>query len=82
VQLLWQVQQLLPLALHQFAHRDARPLGDDLGDVGLCDLLLEQALAARPLGQGGLRLLQLALEGHEGAVLELRRPVWRREREG
>ena len=40
------VEQLLDLALEHPGHRDAGPLGDDLGDVLRVDLLLEHALVA------------------------------------
>src|SRR5215510_5579766 len=39
------VEQLLNLAFHEAAHRDVRPLADDLGDVLLVDLLLQHPLA-------------------------------------
>ena len=45
VQPVLHVQQLLGLALHQAADRDARPARDDLGDVVGVDLLLEQERA-------------------------------------
>ena len=43
VQALLHVDELLDLALHEPADRDAGPLGDDLGDVLGGDLLLEEA---------------------------------------
>ena len=46
VQPLLHVDQLLDLALHQLRDRDAGPLGHDLGDVLVVDLLLEEAAVA------------------------------------
>ena len=70
VQALLHVQQLLGLALHQAADRDAGPAADDLGDVVGVDLLLEQdrsgpsARELPPLGE-------LLLELRSRAVLQL-----------
>jgi len=52
VQPLLEVDELLDLALHQARDGNARPLGDDLGDVLGVDLLLQV---------GGLALLRLEL---------------------
>ena len=46
VQHLVEAQQLLALALHQPRDRDARPAGDDLGDLVLGHLLAQQARSA------------------------------------
>ena len=68
VQHLLEAQQLLLLALHQPGHGNARPLGDDLGDLLLGDLLLQQRapLAALLLQRG-----EFALELRQAAVAEL-----------
>ena len=55
VQALLHVDQLLDLALHQAGDGDAGPLGDDLGDVLLGDLL-GQHRAAIAVELGELRL--------------------------
>ena len=41
MQLLLQVEQLLPLALHHFADRDTRPTRYDIGNIIAIDLLLD-----------------------------------------
>ena len=70
------VQQLLALALDELRHGDARPLGDDLGDLLAVDFLLDHrgavglSLAERILG--GLELL---LELAQLAVLDARRAL-------
>ena len=51
VQPLLHLQQLLDLAFHQPADRDAGPAADDLGDVLLVDFLLEHPLVLLQLGQ-------------------------------
>ena len=68
-----EAQQLLALALDQPRHRDAGPLGDDLGDLLLGHLLAQQLVAAAV--DAGLLLAQLCLELRQLAVLELRRAV-------
>ena len=68
VQALLHVDELLDLALHEAADRDARPFGDDLGDVLGGDLLLQEAgVPVGPL----LGLEQLALELRDAAVAQL-----------
>ena len=56
VQALFHLEQLLDLAFHQPADRDAGPLADDAGDVFFVDFLLEHAL-------GLLQFLKAALPG-------------------
>ena len=59
------MDQLLGLALEQPVDRDARPAGDDGGDVVLVDLLLDhRVLGPRALGE-------LALERRDLAVADL-----------
>ena len=70
VKLLLQAEELLHLAFHQLRDRDARPPRDDLGDVFLVDLFLDEPATA-PGRQRRFRLLQLALEGRQRAVLQL-----------
>ena len=48
VQALLHVDQLLGLALEQAVDRDARPAGDDDGDVVLVDLLLDHRVSRAP----------------------------------
>ena len=45
VQSLFHVNELLDFAFHQAAHRNVRPLADDLGDVLFVHFLLEHPLA-------------------------------------
>ena len=56
------LDELLDLALEEPRHRDARPLGHDLGDVLLVDLLLEEPALAVLLGQARVLRLELLLE--------------------
>ena len=73
MQALLHVDQLLDLALHQARDRDARPLGDDLGDLLVGDLLVQQARLRRvQLAQPLLLLGQLGLELRDLAVAQLR----------
>ena len=67
------VNQLLDFAFHQPAHRNVRPLRDDLGDVLLVDLFLQQARALRRLRAARLGLMDALLEIGDAAVLQLRR---------
>ena len=69
------MEQLLQLAFQHPRHRDARPLGHDLGHVLGVDLLLEHPLAALVVGQAGFLGLELLLEGGQDAVAQLRRLV-------
>ena len=72
VQHVFHAHELAHLALHEPAHGDAGPLGDDLGDVLLVDLLLQHLLLGLELVQA-LRLLRdLGVEVAHGAVAELR----------
>ena len=59
------------LTLHEAGHRDAGPLGHDLGDVLRVDLLLEHAGAALEVGERDARLLDLALDLGDAAVADL-----------
>src|SRR6185295_12738148 len=70
-----QSQELLPLPLDEPRDRDARPLGDDLGNLVLRDLLAQQALALLLLLQPLLLDLEARLELRELSVTELRRSV-------
>src|ERR671937_120163 len=62
------MDQLLGLALEQARDRDARPPGDDLGDVVLVDLLLDHRL---PLGHRTVASRELPLERRPLAVADL-----------
>ncbi len=55
-------QELLTLALHQRRDGDAGPAGDDIGDLGVGDLLPQQALPAGGLLQLGGLVRKLLLE--------------------
>ena len=65
------LDELLDLGLEEARHRDARPLGDGLGDVLFVDLLLQHALALLELGELRVLRLELAVELDQRAVLEL-----------
>ena len=69
-----QVEQLLPLALHQLGHRDAGPALDDAGDLFLRDLIPQQGAGSALVGDG-LFGLQLLFQLGNPAVLQLRGPV-------
>ena len=66
------MNQLLDFPFHQPAHRDVRPLRDDVGDVLLVNFFLEQTRAARAL-RGGIRLLDAFLQLGDASVLQLGR---------
>ena len=70
VQPLFHLEQLLDLALHQLADRNAGPAADDRGDVFLVDFLLEHAAAG---GEARLAVADLLLERRQPAVLQLGR---------
>src|SRR5262249_5640546 len=72
VEMLFEVDELLTLALDELRDGDAGPAGDDLGDVLLVDLLLQQAPAA-VVARGEARLVvrEPLLELRELAVAEL-----------
>ena len=70
VQAPFERDELLHLALEQARDGDARPGGDDLGDVVGRDLLVEQALAAVRL-ERGLLVLELACELGQAPVAQL-----------
>ena len=61
----FQVQQLLPLTLHELCHRDACPPLHNPGDLLLGDLVPEQVVL---LGPGGIALLlfQLLFQVRDG----------------
>ncbi len=61
------MDQLLGLALEQLVDGDARPPGDDRGDVVVVDLLLDHR---RRLGSR-LALRELRLQGRQLAVADL-----------
>ena len=65
-----QVQQLLPLALHQTGHGDAGPPLDDAGDLLLGDLIPQQRAGLALVGDLLLRL-QRFLQLWNPAVLQL-----------
>jgi len=68
---LFHVNQLLDFAFHQSAHRDVRPLADDVGDVFFVDFFLQHALALLGFGQACLFVADLLLELRHAAVLQL-----------
>ena len=75
VQHVLHADELRHLALHEPAHGDAGPLGDDLGDVLLVDLLLQHLLLGLELVEArGLRL-DLGVELAHRAVAQLRGPL-------
>ena len=65
-----EMQQLLGLALVEPRDRDARPRGDDGGDVLVGHLVVDHA---RALLLDGLRRGELLLDARDGLVVELRR---------
>ena len=64
-----QMQQLLPLALHQLFHRDAGPAGHDAGDLLVGDAVPQQAGLLFLIGQLLLGF-QLFLQAGQLAVLQ------------
>ncbi len=73
MQHLFEVYQLLDLALHEPRDGDAGPPSDDLGDVLLVDLLLEDPHLGLERLERVLLLRHLGLELGEPAVAELGR---------
>ena len=73
VQAVFHLEQLLDFAFHQPAHRNARPLADDFGDILFVDLFLEHALDRLQALQARLLVLDLRLEFRDAAVLQFRR---------
>ena len=69
------LDELLDLALEEAGHRDAGPLGDDLGHILLVDLLLQEPPLPVLLGQARVPGLEPLLELVEGAEPQLGRPV-------
>ncbi len=70
-QALLHLDELLDLGLEQPGDGDARPLGDDLGDVLLVDLLLQHAAVLLHLGEPRVLGLEALVELHQGAVAQL-----------
>ena len=75
LEVLLEVEELLHLALHEAAHRHAGPLGHDLGDVLLVDLLLQHAQPALELVEALAGLVDPALELGDEAVADLGGPL-------
>ncbi len=74
LQVVFQLDQLLQLALHELAHGNAGPLGDHVGDVVRADLFLEHARAALNTLQLRGFVLHLGVQAGKHAVLNLGRP--------
>ena len=68
---LFHVNQFLDFAFHQPAHRDVRPLGDDLRDVFFVYFLFQHALALLQLSEVPFLFANLPLEIRQTAVLQL-----------
>ena len=66
-----QVEQLLPLALHQAGNGDAGPAFDDPGDLLIGDLIPEQGGVLLAFLGKGFFLRQLLLQGRQTAVFQL-----------
>ena len=75
VQAGFHLDQLLDLALDQAAHRDARPLRDDLGDVLLVHFLFEHPAFPLEFGEGLVLLLETSVEFQLLAVLDAGHPL-------
>ncbi len=75
MEVLFQANELLHLALHQPAHGDAGPGRDDLGHILLGHLLVQHLPVALELLQGGVVLLELLLELDQRPEAELRRSL-------
>ena len=69
------MQKLLHLAFQELGDGDTGPAADHLGDVLLVDLLLDQGRPALLLGELHRLVLELILQLHERAVLQLGRLV-------
>src|SRR5688572_12583641 len=67
------LEELLDLAFHQAADRNAGPLADHFGDVFFVHFLLQHALGFLQLLKAGFLVLDLGLELRDPAVLQLRR---------
>ncbi len=70
-QALLHVHQFLGFAFEQAADGNAGPLADQRGDVLFVHFFLEHAAVLLRLGQLLLRLVELALGGHQLAVTDL-----------
>src|SRR5205823_14462738 len=71
MEVLFEVDELLYLALHQAGDRDPGPGRDDLGDVLLGDLLVQHLPLALELLELGVPRVELPLELDEAAVADL-----------
>ena len=72
VQHLFEAHELRDLALHQPAHGDAGPLGDDLGDVFLVDFFLQHRAVVLELDEPVGHRRDLAFEDGQVPVTQLR----------
>mmetsp|Transcript_10351 Transcript_10351/g.25906 ORF Transcript_10351/g.25906 Transcript_10351/m.25906 type:complete len:480 (+) Transcript_10351:1440-2879(+) len=80
VQLISEHEELLPLALLEFVHRNSRPLADDVADVARAHFLPQHGrllpLPSRGLlGHSPLRRFQIFLQAQQGAIFELSRTI-------
>ena len=73
VQLGFQVDELLHLALHHLGHGDARPSAHDLGDLLLGNLFLEDGAVLLALSEDALGFLELGAQLRDGGVAQLGR---------
>ena len=65
------MQQLLPLALHQAADGDARPLGHDVGDLVLRHRVVDHGVVSGVLLGQRLGLFQFLFQGGQVGVFQL-----------
>ena len=72
MQLVFQVQELISLPLHQLGHGDAGPALDDLRDLLLCHLVPQEVALPCRTCQGFL-VLQLLFQLRQLAVFQPRR---------
>ena len=72
MQLVFQVGELLHLALHHLLDRDARPCGHHLGDLVFGDLLLQNRAVLLLADKRLLRRLQALLQLGNGGIAQLR----------
>src|SRR5207253_10688279 len=75
VQVLLEPDELRHLAFHQAGDGNAGPLGDDLGDVLLVDLLLEHATVPLEIVEPARQGVELSLDDGDMAVPQLRRAL-------
>ena len=71
VQILFDAEQLLHLALEHLVERDTRPSRDDGGDILFADLFFEERAIALHLDKARLFLLERALQFVELAIAKL-----------